>query len=71
MLLSHKGSVVTYDQLGDEVWGVDAEYSLWALSRLVGRVKTKLRREGYGDLIENVRSVGYQMVGIGGVGSVV
>ena len=62
---------MTYDQLGDEVWGVDTEYSLWALSRLVGRVKTKLRREGYGEVIENVHSVGYQMVGIGRVGSVI
>lgn len=60
-MLSARGETVSYDRLGDEVWGKDNVFSLWALSRLVGRVKSKLRARGYGEMIMSVRGVGYKL----------
>jgi DNA-binding response OmpR family regulator len=62
-LLKYKNGVVKYSDLADVVWGEEAEFSLWALSRLAGRVKKKLAEMGYGGMIENVRGVGYRYQG--------
>jgi len=59
-MLKHKNMVVKYGDLADVIWGEEGEYSLWALSRLAGRVKEKLSDMGYGGAIENVRGVGYR-----------
>lgn len=60
ILKSAPGKVVSYDELIEQVWGGESEKTLWTVSRLVGRVKEKMRRQGWGGLIEIVRGVGYK-----------
>lgn len=55
----HRGEAVTYDALWEAV-ATGEELSLWALSRLITRVRTKLVRFGYPYPILTVRGVGYR-----------
>lgn len=60
LLVEKKGSVVNYDQLMDKLAGESGEYGMWALSRLVGRVREKIRLLAPSVCILNVRGVGYK-----------
>lgn len=60
-LIARRGEIVTYDELAESVWGENAEFSLWALSRLLGRVRGKVREAGVGESVESVRGVGYRL----------
>lgn len=65
-LIQSKGEYSSYEQLGDAIWGKNAEkkYSLWALSKLISRLREKLIRIGIPKkTIKTIRSRGYGWYG--------
>jgi hypothetical protein len=59
-LYAQLGRCVSYDTLWDAV-APEEEFSLWALSRMVARIRAKLAERGYGYSIVAVRGVGYRL----------
>ena len=60
-LLATPNEPVSYYELGDVLWGDDVDrFSLWALSRLIFKIRHKLRKNGLSpDHIKNLRGRGY------------
>lgn len=60
-LISSSNSIVTYDELFEDLWGSRVDnYSLWALSRLMSRVRHKLSELGFSSKsIQSVYGKGY------------
>ncbi len=63
VLLSHRGETVTNDELARAVWGHQATPDAGFVQTAVYRLRAALRRAGAGDIIENVRGVGYAVRG--------
>ncbi len=63
-LVQKKGEVVDYFELGEVLWGEEADrFSLWALSRLIYKLRYKLNQCGFvAHKLRNVRGRGYQLV---------
>jgi len=59
-LVKREGELITYDELADLKWGEGEFLTFWAISRQIGRVRSKLGEVGVsGDKIESVRGRGY------------
>ena len=63
VLLSHRGETVTNDELARSVWGHQATPDAGFVQTAVYRLRAALREAGAGDIIENVRGVGYAIRG--------
>lgn len=63
VLLSHRGETVTNDELARSVWGHQATPDAGFVQTAVYRLRAALRQAGAGDVIENVRGVGYAVRG--------
>lgn len=63
VLLSHRGETVTNDELARSVWGHQATPDAGFVQTAVYRLRAALRQAGAGDIIENVRGVGYAVRG--------
>jgi len=63
VLLSHRGETVTNDELASSVWGHQATPDAGFVQTAVYRLRAALREAGAGDVIENVRGVGYAIRG--------
>lgn len=60
LLISHRGELVTYDELADTVWGAGEFKTFWAINKLVERMRVKLNKLGIDSKrIESVRGQGY------------
>ena len=60
--LRNAGQVLTRDRLLRDVWGYDFHPGTNVVEVYVGYLRRKLRRDGLGDPIVTVRSVGYKLV---------
>lgn len=60
-LIAAPNEPVSYYELGDLVWKDDVEkFSLWALSRMIFKIRNKLRKNGLSpEHIKNLRGLGY------------
>lgn len=63
VLLSRRGETVTNDELARSVWGHQATPDAGFVQTAVYRLRSALRKAGAGDVIENVRGVGYAVRG--------
>ncbi len=63
VLLSRRGETVTNDELARSVWGHQATPDAGFVQTAVYRLRAALREAGAGDIIENVRGVGYAIRG--------
>lgn len=63
VLLSHRGETVTNDELARSVWGHQATPDAGFVQTAVYRLRAALRDAGAGNIIENVRGVGYAIRG--------
>lgn len=63
VLLSRRGETVTNDELARSVWGHQATPDAGFVQTAVYRLRAALRAAGAGDIIENVRGVGYAIRG--------
>lgn len=62
LLLLKRGRVVNYDEIADALWNDDADekYSLYAISKAIERLRTKVEENGvYSGIIQTVRGEGY------------
>lgn len=63
-LITARGSTVSYDELADSLWEKEADdkYSLYAISKSVERLRTKVEAYGvFPDIIQTVRGSGYML----------
>ena len=60
-LMLNKGIVITYEQIGVAVWGVERDSSTYhSIKNLVQRLRAKITTAGGGSaIIQNMRGVGY------------
>jgi DNA-binding winged helix-turn-helix (wHTH) protein len=61
-IVSKKGQIVTYDQIGDWFWGENAldKYSLYSVAKIMEKIRKKIKDQGiYQELIYTVRGQGY------------
>ncbi len=64
-LFSHNKQVVLYETLGNVIWKdeADEEYSLWAISQTISRIRKKLVTLGVSKkAIQTIRGKGYMLV---------
>lgn len=60
ILIENENEVVEIDKIGDEIFGTDSDYSLYAISKMVERLRTKLETNGIsGSYIQTLRGKGY------------
>lgn len=61
--LNRKNEVVNYYRIGEILWKDEFDkFSLWAISRLIFRIRYKLQKLGFNpNLLENVRGEGYRL----------
>lgn len=62
LLLGNRGSLVSYDQIAQMIWGNQAEekFSLWSMAKLIQNLRRKLQERGiYKNLIITARKQGY------------
>ena len=59
--LEHPGRVFSREQLLDGVWGPDKEIELRTVDVHIRRLRIALNRNGKGDLVRTVRSMGYAL----------
>ncbi len=67
-LVENRGRVVAWETMGDNLWPDEPEkFSLWAMRKLVQRLRRKLQSQGFADeLIESCRGRGYRWGGKSG-----
>lgn len=59
LLITHKGELVTYDELADSLWGQGEFKTFWAINKIMGRMRPKLAKMDLRVKIEPVRGQGY------------
>lgn len=60
ILIQNENEVVEIDKIGGEIFGVDTDYSLYAISKMIERLRTKLEANGIsGSYIQTLRGKGY------------
>jgi len=63
--LREKNEVVTWEQLGEELWPGDdgTNYSLWSIQKVINRLRKKMLSLGISPrIVKTVRGVGYQWI---------
>jgi len=66
-LLNNEGNCVSYEKLAETIWGdkIDEKYSLWALNKLISRLRIKIQKAGLPKkTIRTIRGKGYGWFGI-------
>lgn len=59
-LIENANSIVSIDEIADEICTNEEEFSLWALAKLIERLRTKLEQNGIsGSFIQTLRGKGY------------
>ena len=62
LLITNREKVVDYYRIGNVLWDDPDKFSLWAISRLIYKIKFKLKKSGFPvDKLQNVRGEGYQL----------
>lgn len=64
-LIKNKGEIVTFDQIADNLYLIDADlkFSLWGIIKTVQRIRSKLEDFGIPkEAIQNVRGEGYKLM---------
>ena len=60
LLIQKAGGVVTFDEFGNELFGDENDFSLYAISKNIERLRNKLEANGIsGSYIQTLRSKGY------------
>jgi biotin operon repressor len=60
LLIQNENETVEIDEIGDEIFGTDSDYSLYAISKMVERLRKKLEANGIsGSYIQTLRGKGY------------
>ncbi len=65
-LIRKSGSVVSFDQIGDVMWGDESsnKFSLYAIAKVIERIRHKIEKKGiYPEIIQTKRSEGYVLLG--------
>ena len=59
-LIEKQGEIVTYDEISEILFKTEEEYSLYAISKTIQRLRDKLEKNGIsGNLIQTLRKKGY------------
>jgi|GEM_PF-4324436 len=62
LLINNRGSIVTYEQIGNVLWEKEDKYSLSAMSKVVERIRGKLlKNKIFNEVIITHRSKGYSL----------
>jgi len=64
-LLEHRNKAVSFDQISEEVYKVDADikFTLWGITKTVQRLRDKLEEHGLPrEMISNVRGEGFKLL---------
>ena len=64
LLIENRNKIVTYDEIADVIWGKfsDEKFSLYAITKLVERIRTRLKEEGINkDIIYTIKGKGFAL----------
>lgn len=62
MLISNKDRIVSKDELMTELWNNDEYINENALTVNISRLRSKLTKMGYPDIIETRKGIGYRII---------
>ncbi|MBN1617988.1 helix-turn-helix domain-containing protein [Candidatus Dojkabacteria bacterium] len=63
-LSKNSGNVMTKEELAKNIWGDDwaEKYSVWALDKMLSRLKTKLNKHGYNKVVKVIKNRGVVLI---------
>jgi len=64
LLIQKSGKVVTFDELGEAIFSKESDFSLYAITKTIERLRNKLEQNKIsGSYIQTLRGYGYILTG--------